>query len=253
MLRTLLERSTRNLVIKRSLPARFGGYPMFVSPSGGLRYLFKPLSSVDPILLSNAAEFVRPGATVWDVGANIGLFSFAAAGLAGPRGRVYAVEPDLWCVQLLRRTAGLQVPGRASVYPIAAAVSDRCGVQELHIAMRSRASNALAGHGQSQTGGIRESHLVVTVSLDWLLEFLPPPDVVKIDVEGAELKVMQGARVLLQRHRPVVVCEVSPELGREVAQFLGSLGYSLSDGGVPAPERRPLESAPWNALALPGE
>jgi FkbM family methyltransferase len=224
---------------------------MFVSPSAGLRYLLKPLSRVDPGLLSNAAEFVKPGATVWDVGANIGLFSFAAAGVAGSSGRVYAIEPDLWCVQLLRRSANLRAPERAPVYPIAAAVSDSCGLQEFCLATRSRSSNALAGYGQSQTGGFRESQLVLTICLDWLLGFLPAPDVVKIDVEGAELSVLHGARALLTQHKPVVVCEVSPERSRQVADLFHSHGYSLSDADVPSPQRRPLESAPWNTVALP--
>ena len=251
MLRALVERTTRDLVIKRSLPSQFGGRSMFVSPSAGLRYLVKPLSRVDPGLLSNAAEFVKPGATVWDVGANIGLFSFAAAGLAGSGGRVYAIEPDLWCVQLLRRSAKLWAPERAPVYAIAAAVADRVGLQEFCLATRSRSSNALAGFGQSQTGGFRESQLVLTVCLDWLLDFLPAPDVVKVDVEGAELGVLHGARALLTQHKPVVVCEVSPERSRQVAEVFHSHGYSLSDADVPSSQRSQLESAPWNTVAVP--
>jgi FkbM family methyltransferase len=251
MLRTVLERTTRNLVLKRALPRHVGGQSMFVSPSGGLRYLVKPLAECDPVLLLNAAELVKPGATVWDVGANLGLFSFAAAGLAGASGRVYAFEPDLWCVQLLRRSANLDAPGRASVCPIAAAVTDSCGLQEFRIAARSRSSNALAGHGLSQTGGFLESHTVLTVSLDWLLQYLPPPDVLKIDVEGAELKVLQGARTMLKEHRPVLILEVSPELSAPVSELLKSCDYTLNDAEVPSAARQSLELAPFNTIAVP--
>jgi FkbM family methyltransferase len=251
MLRTLLEQSTRNLVFKRSLPPQVGGQRMFVSPSSGLRYLLKPLAECDPVLLSNAAEFVKPGATVWDVGANVGLFSFAAAGLAGKGGRVYAFEPDAWCIQLLRRSANLQAPTRAPVCPIAAALSDSCSLREFQLATRSRSSNALAGHGQSQTGGFRELQTVVALSLDWLLGFLPAPHVLKIDVEGAELKVLQGARTLLEQHRPVVICEVSPEQSPEVSELFHSHGYTLENAELPPAQRRPLELASWNSIALP--
>jgi FkbM family methyltransferase len=54
-----------------------------------------------------AAETVGPGNTVWDIGANLGLFGFAAAVAAGPSGRVLAVEPDTALAGLLRRSAAV--------------------------------------------------------------------------------------------------------------------------------------------------
>src|SRR5271156_5693911 len=108
MLRSFLERATRRTSFRRSLPTLAGGVQIYVSGSAGLKYLFRPMKSVDPVLCSTAEEFVKKGHVVWDVGANIGLFSFAAAHLAGDKGRVFAFEADVWLVQLLRRSASIQ-------------------------------------------------------------------------------------------------------------------------------------------------
>jgi len=96
-----------------------------------LRYLKPRLTAVDPTLLGLAREVVRPGAVVWDVGANVGLFSFAAASVVGPAGRVVALEPDSWLVGLLRRSAALN-GHLAPVEVLPVAVSDSVGVGRLH-------------------------------------------------------------------------------------------------------------------------
>src|SRR3974390_2182320 len=103
--RKIVELSTRDWVYPRRLPSSFGGVPIFVTPSAGLKYLFKPMTKVDPILLRNAIDLIRPNDIVWDIGANVGLFTFAAAARAGSNGCVIAFEPDTWLVQLLRKSA----------------------------------------------------------------------------------------------------------------------------------------------------
>jgi hypothetical protein len=101
MLRRVAEILSRGVVLKRRLPTQFGSGPLFVSPDSGLKYYRLDLKTADPTLFRMAAELVRPGDIVWDIGANVGLFTFAAAGLASPRGHVIAVEPDTWLVSLL--------------------------------------------------------------------------------------------------------------------------------------------------------
>ena len=194
MVRGMIENFTRDWVIRRRLSADFSSAPIHVSPSAGLRYLFRPMSSVDPSLARAGARVCDAGAVVWDVGANVGLFSFAAASMAGPEGLVVALEPDAWLVQLLRRSALEQPAGSAPVKVIPAAVASEMSIRTLCLAARSRASNHLAEFGTTQTGGEREQQSIVAVTLDWLMESLPAPSLVKIDVEGAELEVLRGAR-----------------------------------------------------------
>lgn len=249
MIRSLLEKATRRSTFRRTLPAGMGGAPIYVSGSAGLKYLFRPMESIDPGLCALAREFVSAGHTVWDVGANVGLFTFAAAHLAGARGKVIAFEPDVWLVQLLRHSAAIQPPSSAEVQIVPAAVAQSCDLRSFHIAVRSRATNALAGYGH-HTGGVAERQTVVTASLDWLAERLPSPDVVKIDVEGAELEVLRGAIGLMQKKGPIFLCEVSADRAREVTQLLKDLRYRIYDGDSDGGARREVDVAPWSTVAV---
>jgi FkbM family methyltransferase len=251
MLRTMMERLTRDWVIRRRLSADFSSVPIHVTPSAGLSYLFRSMGSVDSVLLSLVKELVSPRAVVWDVGANVGLFSFAAASLAGPEGLVVALEPDAWLVQLLRRSALDQPIGSAPVQVVPAAIASELSIRTLCLANRSRAANYLSEFGTTQTGGTREEQLVVALTLDWLLDSLPAPSVVKIDVEGAELEVLRGAQRVFETARPVVLCEVIPANAVAVTEFLQAHGYQIFDGEIASPQRQPLLAAPWSTLAIP--
>ncbi len=251
MLRRMIEGVTRDWVIRRRLPADFLRASIHVTPSAGLRYLYRPMDEVDSVLLSLVKQFVKPGAVVWDVGANVGLFSFAAASLAGSEGRVIALEPDAWLVQLLRRSALDQPANSAPVQVIPAAVASEISIRTLCLANRSRAANYLAEFGTSETGGVREEQSVIAITLDWLLESLPHPWVVKIDVEGAEMEVLKGAKRLFESIRPVVLCEVIPPSEQAVTTFLHDHDYRIFDGETRASDRHELHTAPWSTLAVP--
>ena len=98
MFRHLLERVSRNVVLRRELPAGVGNGRIFVSPDASLKFWRHDLNKTDPLLFNWAKEFVRPNDVIWDIGANVGLFAFAAANLAGPGGHVVAIEADIWLV-----------------------------------------------------------------------------------------------------------------------------------------------------------
>jgi hypothetical protein len=74
----------------------------------------------------------------------------------------------------------------------------------------------------------------------------------KIDVEGAELEVLQGATHLFETARPIVVCEVCSGTRREVTAYFRSHKYELYDAQAPTEKRSPLSLAAWNTLAVPG-
>jgi FkbM family methyltransferase len=248
MLRTALERSSHRLVIRRRLPAPFVPARIYASTEGGLRYLRLRTDGIDPALLGLAAELIRPGDTVWDIGANVGLFTFAAAAAAGRPGRVLAVEPDARLVSLLRRSAAAN-PGLAPVDVLGTAVADRVGVARFHVARRNRSTNYLAGYGTGEAGGSRAVQTVPTVTLDWLADSFPLPDVIKIDVEEAEVLALRGGSRVL-RHGAVMICEVSGGNATAVRDLLRPHGYELFDGDQRRGPRAAAGTAPPNTLAM---
>jgi FkbM family methyltransferase len=144
-------------------------------------------------------SLVAPNATIVDVGANIGYTSLLLAQAAGRGGRVLSFEPSSTNLVELRRNcsatafAPIRVEGKA--------VGDRCGRTRI-----SRELNATVT-ASAETEATEEVEVVV---LDGFLE--EPPDLIKIDVEGFEEKVLAGARQTLEQHRPNLFLELHPQL-----------------------------------------
>lgn len=252
MIRILIEQLTRNMSFRRKLPREFGNSSFCVSPSAGLRYLFKPMKKIDPALFEFSKEYIKKDDVVWDIGANIGLFTFCATYLSGKNGNIVALEPDAWLVQLLRKSVSLQPTSSAPVQIIVSAVAQSLEIRDFNIASRSRSANFLKGYGSSKaTGGVAEKQKVVTVTLDWLAERLPIPNVIKIDVEGAELEVLRGGLNFLKEKHPIILCEVFSANSKEVADLLIEIGYKIYNGEIPKAERKELDVAPWCTIAIP--
>jgi FkbM family methyltransferase len=233
VLRSLLRTLSHGVVLKRRLPREFASVPVLVSPDSALGYWRNDIAKVDPFLLSMVRELVKPPMTVWDVGANVGLFSFASASLGA---QVLAVEADVWLANLLHRSVLLN---KLPVTVLPAAVSNRLGLSKLHISHQGRSSNSLGGSGTAQT--------IVTISLDWLLEHFPSPHVIKIDVEGREYEVLEGARKVL-RSRPLIFCEVTQDHD-SIGELLRDAGYQFY--AAREGNRKPLTRPSRDTLAVP--
>jgi len=247
-----VERFSRNLVLRRKFPSHFGGGIILVSPGIALKFWAFNVERVDPLLFRAALELVKMSDVVWDVGASGGLFSFASSYLAGSSGKVLSIEPDTFSVSLLRRSARARDGRGAPVIVLPVAVLDSVDFAEFMIVKRGRAANFLKeSSGSTQTGGIFESKLVMTVTLDWLLDRYPAPNVLKIDVEGAEEKVLTGAKKVLSTVKPIILCEVQPQNSARVSRILKEYGYTIYDAETAAEKRESLDSAPYNTLAFP--
>ncbi|HTU41914.1 MAG TPA: FkbM family methyltransferase, partial [Candidatus Aquilonibacter sp.] len=164
------------------------------------------MARVDPVLYNVAEEIVKSGSVVWDVGANVGLFSFCAAAMSGRGGFVLAIEPDFWLAHLISRSSRRLATDKrqcADVEVLCASVSDSNRVSKLAIAQRARSSNYLIeAVGSSQAKGARSLQPTISLTLDFLLEHFPPPSVLKIDAETHEANILKGAERLLKEARP---------------------------------------------------
>lgn len=183
-------------------------------------------------------DHIRPGDTVVDVGANIGVYTMLAAELAGPAGHVHAFEPDPQSMcYLLTNVSRNGLAERVTLWNLAA--SDRSANARLYLDVKTARTTSLRADAYSPDAQRREPLVVATAMLDELIT--QPPRFVKIDVEGAELAVLAGAARLLREHHPVLLVEVLPDNLPAAAGLLVPLGYSLfdADSGVPLGSVRP--------------
>ncbi len=173
---------------------------------------------VDSIL-----ALTRPGDHVLDLGANIGFHTLALARTVGPEGRVTAIEPQRYCFQLLCANVTLnQLP---QVHCLRAAVGDEPGTCAVPLHDPTVRHNAGATAISPDAGPQTDSVPLITVdSLD-----LPRCDLIKVDTEGFEDRVIAGALATLARCGPVLYVEVHDreKLQRLVGQ-LKPLGYGLT-------------------------
>ncbi|KAA0680654.1 FkbM family methyltransferase [Roseomonas genomospecies 6] len=151
-------------------------------------------------------QFVSPGGVFIDAGANIGLYTLKAARLAGQEGIVVAVEPGTTAAD--RLAANVAMNRFATVRLVRKALSDRNGTAVLHHVSAGGDLQAFSLLGDSAT---RDGEEVATVTLDTLVEELKLPriDCIKMDVEGAEPMVVEGARRSLERWHPTILFEVN--------------------------------------------
>lgn len=178
------------------------------------------LGASEPAVQKQLLEHLRAGSVFFDVGANIGFMTLLGSRLVGDAGTVVAFEPLSENRELLERN--LQANGRSNYLVVPLALSDECGTAEM-----------VLDHGGGRAGfmGVeREGHKLLeveTATLDSL--DLPAPDVVKIDVEGAEARVLGGMRRLLREHGPVLIVEIHGEQETPVREVLAEVGYQ---GGI---------------------
>jgi FkbM family methyltransferase len=169
-------------------------------------------------------RFLRPGMTVYDVGANIGTYSLQFTNWIGPTGRLYAIEPNPMCVSYLRANLERTSARNYSVIPLA--LSDRpCKVR---FTINYASSMIGIGSDSPQTGKPGHTIQVQGESLDCLVKRLNlrNPDFIKVDVEGAEGSVIAGMLETLVRARPVLMLELhGREPAKNALQHLGLLEY----------------------------
>jgi FkbM family methyltransferase len=180
-------------------------------------------------------ELVRKGDCVLDIGANVGLYSLLASRLAGETGRVIAFEPLPANLDVLRRHLHLNRVTNVTV--LGNAVTDVEGKSRFACSTNP-SMGSLCRCGESE---------VETVTLDglWKRGVVPCPDVVKIDVEGAEAGVLRGAEQLLSECRPTIILSGHGfARQQECEDILVRLGYTVH------PDRDGTNDGMYESIAI---
>lgn len=212
------------------------------------------LGTYEPELQTAAAQWVRPSMVVYDVGANVGYISLLLARLVGDSGRVFAFEALPANLLRLRANLSLNDIGRR-VSVIDAAVVDEDRPVRFLVGPSDDMGKAEGSAGrQGVTYG--EAVAVSGVSLDGFVYRAgnPPPNLVKMDIEGGEVLALPGMHRLLHESRPIVLVELhGPEAARAAWDAFSHAGYqvqAMQRGYTPVSR---LDDLDWKSylVALP--
>lgn len=181
-------------------------------------------------------RFFKPqtGDVIVDVGAHVGFYTLKAANEVGSNGCVIAIEPEDKNYELL--TTNIRINKYKNIKSIKSALSDFKGKARFFLKARSCSHSLI---GKTWITPIVGSTEVTVTTLDNLLEELdiPEVDILKINVEGAELKVLKGSRKFLSKKKiSKIVATPHPPYQREanqIGRYLKEFGYKIKivDGG----------------------
>ncbi len=182
----------------------------------------------EALVLKTLAENLRAGMVFYDLGANMGYYSLFAARQLDSSGHVFSFEPDVEIAEQLWRNVVKNGFSRITVS--GAAVWSQSGTAKF---IPADASSPGPGTGHlAAPDDPRRGFEVPRVTLDEFAETSPPPDIIKCDVEGAEVEVFRGAHKTLSAHHPFILCEIhSGENRRALLELLLPYGYSAEPLG----------------------
>jgi len=197
----------------------------------------------EPHLTAVFERYCRTGMTVVDVGANLGYYSLLASRLVGASGRVVALEPNSENCRLLLSSLRMGGVTNVQLIPVAADTEAGWAYYSTHV---------------GSNGGLIEDQdllkhpgtVVPTLRLDDIVE--GPVGFLKMDVEGAEGRVVKGATRLIERDRPIITTELKDEMLRRVSgtSVADYLGYFERVGYTPAVlEKTSGAERPYSSVA----
>jgi len=193
-------------------------FPILSGPNRGLQWTISAglhrcwLGAYELEMTHHIVSLAKPGMTVFDVGAHAGYFTMMLSRIVGKSGRVFAFEANPENVAILRKHIRINQLGNINI--IEAAVADRNGE------VRFSGSGCLGYEGQISDSGRR----IRAVKLD---DF-PTPDLIKMDIEGAEIIAFAGAtRILSELRTKMLVAVHEGEPIAKIPTFLTSHTYKL--------------------------
>ena len=213
---------------KDALSLQFLGAAFDLHPTKrGLSEELAMFGTHEPLATSSYLEFVKPGDQVIDVGSNIGYWLLLAASKIGTSGRILGFEPVPAVFEILKRN--IQHAGYSNVELYPWAIGSKAGNAEFYQSKIPNWGSLIQDNRLLPTG----SYQVSVKKLDDILDDHPSlrPTILRMDVEGAELMVLEGARRIVSRFKPSLCVEFHPfilgwQMIRDLLTDFQALGYS---------------------------
>ncbi len=243
----VFQRATRLLDVPIAIRFKEVSHPVFVSFSKNLGWVLSGGAAGEEGERENFIWLIKEGGFrhFLDVGANIGLYGFIFGSVEND-GSVTMMEPDDSNAKLIRKTI---LTSKLSVTLVEAAASDESRTLTFYRDDLTGATGSLVRTEEDSFIALHHHRApaVVSVRAITLDEFYPTgsPDFIKIDVEGAELKVLRGGETVLSRSHPALMFECDQDQ-EAVRIFLHHLGYMFFDMESLAA----IDTIPHNCLAL---
>jgi FkbM family methyltransferase len=171
--------------------------------------------------IKHLRKIIKEGDICWDIGANIGFYTCLFASLVGEKGMVVSFEPSSKCMEFLKDNVSMN--RFENVVMIKKAIGDSKEDKKLFYNSKDLAEGtASLKHSDKK----REFEIVEVEAIDNLFAALPGPDFIKIDVEGYQMELFQGAKKFFRNHTPIVMIEVEHDSNaREISNYIRNLGY----------------------------
>ncbi len=186
----------------------------------------------EPVTTQYILASLKEGQVFLDIGANAGYFTLLASRCVGQQGSVVAVEPNPVMTEQIRQNVARSRLTNVLVEQVACSAATE--IRKLYLAEQNNTgTSSLCNYHGRQSKFVEVSCLPVDLIVE--KHDLSRVDLVKIDVEGAELEVLRGMNSTLKRFRPKIIIELLPSLLRgfsvsreDVTDHLACLGYSIS-------------------------
>lgn len=203
------------------------------------------LGTAEPGLQHVLSSLLKPGMTVYDVGANVGFVSVLSAHLVGSGGRVFSFEPLPSNADQVEHNARLNQFSNITVRREAIGLAD---TQTRFLVSSVATLGMLESSGFAKPSDEIVGEIPVTVrSLDSLRAegTIPPPDVIKVDTEGVEADILLGSAETIRTARPILLIELHGT-NVPIAKALDDLGFHAVVMG----SKQPVAEAYWNAFVI---
>lgn len=157
---------------------------------------------------------LKANSVFWDIGANVGLYSIIFA-KANPTWKIFSFEPNTGVHKNFHKNISFNNCGNIELFSLA--LSDSKGKASLRINQNRPGTSSI----NSKFGKFSHSEIIQCISGDemFLSGKIPAPNLIKIDVEGHELKVINGLKMIISKYKPVISIEVALNVWKSQSEF----------------------------------